>query len=144
MAQQQSEREKYIAQLRETLKPGDTLHTVLRSVSRSGMSRCIDVYFLTPDGKGGVQKQWLSYWIARACGFTFQDKRGQAECIKITGCGTDMGFEIVYQLGRVLFPAGFDCAGERCPSNDHANGDRDRTPHRHTGDGGYAFRQEWL
>jgi hypothetical protein len=36
---QQSERDQYIAKLREALKPGDTLHTVLRSVSRSGMSR---------------------------------------------------------------------------------------------------------
>lgn len=42
--QQQSERDEFIAKLRETLKPGDTLHTVLRSVSRSGMQRVIDVY----------------------------------------------------------------------------------------------------
>ena len=35
----QSERDTYIADLRATLKPGDTLYTVLRSVYRSGMSR---------------------------------------------------------------------------------------------------------
>jgi hypothetical protein len=32
-----------------------------------------------------------------------------------------MGFALVYALGRKLYPDGFDCAGERCPSNDHSN-----------------------
>ncbi len=141
---QQSERQEYIAKLRETLKPGDTLHTVLRSCSRSGMSRVIDVYFLTPDGKGGVTKQWLSYWISKACDFTFQDRQGLPQGIQIGGCGMDMGFHLVYSLSRQLFPDGFECAGERCPSNDHSNGDRNHKPHMHTGDGGYALRQEWL
>ena len=154
--QQQSERDGYIADLRETLKPGDTLYTVLRSVSRTGMSRVIDVYYLANGdaNKDGTLrppvKMWLSYRIAKACGLTFMDSgrhgtRNGAEGIKIGGCGMDMGFEIVYTLGRVLYPNGFPCAGERCPSNDHSNGDRNRRKgHMHTDDGGYAFRQEWL
>ena len=72
---QQSERDEYVAKLRETLKPGDTLHTVLRSVSRSGMSRVIDVYHFYTDPKTGeIRQEWLSYWIAKACGLSFQDK----------------------------------------------------------------------
>jgi hypothetical protein len=139
---QQSERDEYIAKLRETLKPGDTLHTVLRSVSRSGMSRVIDVYHFYKDEKGEIRQEWLSYWIAKACGMSFQ-KDKNPEGIKIGGCGTDMGFEIVYTLGRALYPNGFECAGEKCRSNDHSNGNRNREPHAHS-DGGYAFRQEWL
>lgn len=140
--QQQSERDEYIARLRETLKPGDTLHTVLRSRSRSGMSRVIDVYHLTvKDGK--IRKDWLSYWIAKACGFTFQDRPNVSEGIKIGGCGMDIGFHIVYTLGAVLWPEGFTCAGKDCVSNDHTNGDRNRKPHHHS-DGGYALNHEWL
>src|ERR1051326_3066234 len=134
---QQSERDEFIAKLRETLKPGDPLHTVLRSVSRSGMSRVIDVYFFALED-GQVRKQWLSYWIAKACNLPFQDQSGKPEGIKIGGCGSDMGFEIVYSVGRALWPDGFPCAGERCPSNDHSNGDRSRAPPQPTGDGGCA------
>lgn len=138
--------EEYIEKLRATLKPGDTLHTVLRHVSRSGMSRVIDVYhFRQSDDpvRGAVAKDWLSCWVAKACGFAFQGRRGAPEGIRIGGCGTDMGFEIVYELGRVLWPNGFECAGERCGSNDHSHGDRNYQPHHHN-DGGYALRQEWL
>ena len=138
---QQSERDEYVAKLRETLKPGDTLHTVLRSVSRSGMSRVIDVFHFYKDEKGEIRQEWLSYWIAKACRLSF--KTEGREGIKIAGCGMDMGFEIVYTLGRTLWPNGFECAGEKCRSNDHSNGDRNREPHAHS-DGGYALRQEWL
>lgn len=37
------EREEAVAQLRKMLKPGDTVHTILRHVSKSGMSRRIDL-----------------------------------------------------------------------------------------------------
>lgn len=142
---QQSERDEYISKLRETLKPGDTLHTVLRHVSRSGMSRIIDVFHIYTDPKTGeVRKDWLSYWISKACDMTFNDRRGQPEGIRIGGCGMDIGFEIVYTVGRALWPEGFKCPGAKCPSNDHTNGDRNRKPHMHTGDGGYALRHEWL
>ncbi len=108
----------FIEKLRETLKPGDTLHTVLRSVSRSGMNRKIDVYKLYVDDKGEIQKQWLSYWIARAIGETFDKKM---DCLSVSGCGMDMGFHVVYNTSRVVFAGGFKCSGAGCPSNDHSN-----------------------
>jgi hypothetical protein len=37
------ERDKAITQLRDWIKPGDTVYTILDSVSRSGMSRQIRV-----------------------------------------------------------------------------------------------------
>lgn len=101
--------------------PGSTLHTVLRHVSRSGMYRAIDVYRLHDQ-----DADWLSYRVAALLGMRF-DKRHEA--IGIGGCGMDMGFAIVSDLSRALYPEGFGCIGEHCPSNDHSNGDRDRTPH---------------
>jgi hypothetical protein len=155
-----AEREKAITDLRELLKPGDTIWTVLRHVSRSGMSRAIDCYLLH-DG----DRDWLSYRIAKACGIPFSDKR---DALTVGGCGMDMGFHTVYTLSRVLFPNGFGCIGGKlghlggCPSNDHSNGDRDYTPddpgdirwtegseykapHKHWHrDGGYALKHKWL
>ena len=158
---QQSERDEYIAKLRETLKPGDTLYTVIRSVSRSGMSRVIDVYHFTTGDDGKLSKSWLSYWIAKATGESFQDGNGgKPEGIRISGCGMDMGFAIVYRLGEVLYPDGF---GEELI---YPNGSRGRgntpamaakaiehgaTCYGRNGNesgwdtnGGYALHQEWL
>ncbi len=97
--QKQSERDEAIARLRETLKPGDTVFTVLRSVSRSGMNRKIDLYKIE-DGS----PQWLSRLAAKACDWTFDNKR---DAVSVGGCGMDMGFHLVYSLSRVLFPDGF-------------------------------------
>lgn len=106
-----------IANLRELLQPGSTVYTVLRSVARSGMSRNIDVYYLEcVDGK--VEKHWLSSRVAKAIGETFNTKR---DCLRVSGCGMDMGFHVVYNLSRVLFSGGHACTGKRCPSNDHNN-----------------------
>ena len=55
----------------------------------------------------------------------------------------DMGFHLVYELSRALYPAGFVCSGDKCNSNDHSNGDRDHSPHQHQ-DGGYALRCRWI
>ena len=140
MTKKQAERDESIAKLREMLKPGDEVRTILRNVSRSGMSRSISIII---DGED------RSYLAARALGSRIDDKRGG---IKAVGCGMDMGFHLVYNLGRVLFPDGHDCCGEgtnsgrfdRCPSNDHSNGDRNYSAdHRHK-DGGYALRHRWL
>jgi hypothetical protein len=159
--QQQSERNEYVTKLRETLKPGDTLHTVLRSVSRTGTSRVIDIYHFYVDPQTGeVQKDWLSYWIAKACGFTFQDQRGKPEGIKISGCGMDIGFSIVYDLGRTLYPNGFGVAG-KLPMGHEIRPDtpecarkavekgakfygRNGNASGWDTDGGYALRQEWI
>ena len=54
-----------------------------------------------------------------------------------------MGFAVIYELSQALFPKGFECIGEKCPSNDHSNGDRDYTPHHHNS-GGYALKHRWM
>ena len=126
-----------IQTLRDQIKPGTTLRTILRHTSRSGMSRSISVVH---DGED------ITYLVARALGDNIDQRH---DGIKVPGAGMDIGFRLVYSLSQTLFPLGFDCLGDRtadlprCPSNDHSNGDRDYTPHLHQS-GGFALRQRWL
>lgn len=143
-----AKRDEALDTLRRLCPPGTRVFTVLRHVSRSGMSRDIDVYILQ-DG----DRVWLSRLAAKAAGLTFNERR---ECIRMGGCGMDMGFALVYTLSHALYPDGFECIGFRrnrhtgevqrdtyCPSNDHSNGDREYSPHQHRS-GGYALRHDWL
>lgn len=141
-----TEQAEAINQLREILNPGDTVHTVLRHVSSSGMTRHISVVIVR-DG----EPVDISWSVARAMGWTLAETRSTNRGVKVGGCGMDMGFHLVYSLSRTLYPEGHACTGEsgygadRCPSNDHSN---DRTADYRTdrvhSDGGYALKQRWL
>lgn len=146
------EREEYTAKLLGWLPPGSTVYTILRHVSRSGMSRDIDLYCWIPADDGGEPvKMYLSGYAATI----LNERRTPEGAIKVGGCGMDMGFHLVSSLSWNLYPNGYGCIGEgkarsqRCPSNDHSNGDRDYTknskgrPHWHKS-GDYALRQEWI
>lgn len=132
-----------IIHLRKVLKPGDTVYTVLRHVSRSGMSRNIDLYKMSTDGP-----VWISAYVGHAIGSPQSEKNWQrSQGLTVSGCGMDMGFHLVYNLSRVLYPNGFVCIGEGCGSNDHNNEYRKYQNYKgqmHTGDGGYALRHKWL
>jgi len=133
------EREEAIQELRELLKPGDTVHCILRHVSRSGMTRAISPVILGTDGSS-----WeISYLVGPATGRKVNQKHGG---VTVSGCGMDMGFELVYTLSRTLFPDGFECIGKGCPASDHVNPPHDQNyePHLHPIDGGYALGHRWL
>lgn len=83
------------AQLRKWIKPGDTVHTILDHVSRSGMSRDIRVVLL----KGG-EALHPNYSVSIALGYT---RASKGDGIRVGGCGMDMGFHIVHSLGYALF-----------------------------------------
>jgi hypothetical protein len=127
-----------IDELRAMLPPGSEVKTILRHCSRSGMSRSISVVI------DGEDLTWLA---ARAMGEKFDRYGG----ITRGGCGTDMGFDLVYSLSRRLYPDGFECIGwsydlpraDRCPSSDHSNHPRETFMY-HSGNGGYALKQRWL
>lgn len=146
--------------LRNLVKPGDTVYTILRHVSRSGMQRTIGVVVMA-DGKPFD----VTGWVGKALGWSVdRDRWG----VKVGGAGMDMGFHLVYSLSWALWPDGFGCVGEGCPSSDHGNGDRSYAVHHkarsragyctacgHNGDdchgaehwhkdGGYALRHRWL
>ncbi len=101
------------ARLKEWLKPGDTVNCILRSVSRSGMSRVISFY------KG--DSVMLDYNISAVCGYSMAKGDG----LSVGGCGMDMGFSVVYNLSATLYGAeggGYRCLGKgKCPSNYHSN-----------------------
>ena len=134
-AQQAEERQEAINTLLIILKPNTLVYTKLDSVSSSGMSRQISVYV----ARVGDEKYYLgavpyiqniTYWVAKATGHSL----GKTGGIKIGGCGMDMGFALVYNLGRAMFPEGFKVEGTG------RNGDTSG----HDRDGGYALKQSWL
>lgn len=132
-------RQESLERLRELLPPGSTVHCVLRHVSRSGMCRWIDLFTFEPDGA----KTYLSGYawnVGIGEGQHPNDQRDSRGGLRISGCGMDMGFALTYQLSRTLYPEGFACAGERCPSNDHSN----RVERKHHPEGGYALRHAWI
>lgn len=112
MTTREKERQEAIAHLRTLIKPGDTVYTVLRHVSRSGMSRTIDV-FIMRDG----QPCRITRSVGQATGIDYDRKH---EGLKLGGCGYDVGFHAVYALAHSLFSE-FRCIGEGCPANDHVN-----------------------
>lgn len=132
---QQSAQQEAIDRLRSLLAPGDTIFTILKHRASSGMFRVIDAVQLKDN-----EAYHLGYTVAQALGWRYDDRR---EGVRLSGCGMDMGFHLVYELSHALWPNGFTCTGQGCPSNDHTNGDRDYTPHHHT-NGDYALRQRWL
>ena len=120
MATSKSQRTEALARLHEILKPGDTVYTVLRHVSRSGMMREISVI--------GPNNEDITWHVMHVGGYRRSDKTGG---LRVSGCGMDMGFHVVYNLGRAMWPDGTpDPHGTR-------NGEPDR-------DGGYALKHLWL
>lgn len=114
------------------LKPGDTINCILRHVSRSGMMRHISLL------KGENE---ISYLVAPLLDYK-RDKNDGG--IKTSGCGMDMGFDLVYQLGHALYLKGFQCSGENCQGNSHMNDNVPRDGKMWHDDGGYAFKHNWL
>lgn len=141
-------REDAIAELRALLQPGDAIYTILRHVGRSRMVRDISPIVLSPRvirpgqdlAAHPINPIDLTHIVARALDRSVAYQNHGVRC---HGAGMDMGFELVYSLSCALWPNGFECIGDYCPSNDHSNGDHDYSPHHHA-DGGYGLRQRWL
>lgn len=113
---QQADRDEAIVELRTLCPMGTRVYTVLRHVSRSGMLRHIDVYVIHDN-----EPRWISSLIHRAQpGHYTQAKDGS---LKVTGCGMDMGFSVVYNLSSLLYKA--DDGG-------------------YSHDGAYSLKQSWM
>lgn len=109
--------------LRQCLKPGANVYTLVRHVTKSGMSRSISLFIV----KGG-EIVCVDWYASKAMGRKRDDKHGG---LKIKGCGMDMSFALVYDLGRTLFPDGFKVDGVG------RNGDTSGWDN----DGGYALKR---
>lgn len=158
-------RQEAIDRLREWLKPGDTVYTQLKHVSRSGMSRVIQIVKISCrpetdiDGNAGAQPEilYLGYNVAEALGWKYDRDR---EGVKVGGCGMDMGFHVVHSLGYALYgkeasegegdeanalrealfnadPFYYQQGGAKKPDTTKPGG-------VWFGGAGYAFKQRWL
>lgn len=79
-----------------SLMPEDqrVIYCVLRSVSKSGMSRVIDFYTIENN-----RPQYLSGLIRMALGYRMAKNGG----LVVGGCGMDMGFHVVYTVASVIY-----------------------------------------
>ena len=120
--------------LRKMLKPGDTVYCVLRKVARSGMSRHIDFYIISKN-----EPRWITGYVGQAVGTPQSDRDWRTSAgLRVDGCGMDMGFHVVYSLGRVLFPDGF------IPAKAGKGGRNGADPNQVDTDGGYALNHSWM
>lgn len=124
-----------IAELRALLPVGSEIKTILRHVARSGMMRVVLPTF---------QGERIPY-IEEVTQFRYNRNH---DGYTVHGCGTDVGFELVYNLSSAIWPE-YDCIGyddkphgQRCPSADHVNSGECRKNTHHKD--GYALRQRWI
>ena len=122
------EREESLAMLRKWLKPGDTVYTILETRAASGLSRRIRVLIPYVREDGSVDFIHPNHAVSKVLKLRRDDKH---EGVTIQGCGMDMGFEIVYRLGKALWPEG----------TPKPHGSRNGSP---DSDGGYALKHRWL
>lgn len=120
-------RAQHIADLKKRIKPGDTVYTVLRHRSASGMRRHISLFII---GKRKGEKPHILD-IDYSAAIVMGDKVAKDGGIIADGCGQDMGFALVYNLGRALWPKG----------TPKPHGSRNGAP---DSDGGYALKHSWL
>ena len=92
----------YGYQLLEELPKGTTLYTTLRRVSRSRMTRVIDVTIIRDNDPRNLIVQEFQY-CARDC----EQESKWGGNYKVTGCGMDMGFWLVYELGYLVHQDGY-------------------------------------
>lgn len=76
---------------------GTTVYGIVRSVSRSGMSRRIDFYAIDPTDARPV---FLTGYISTLLGMPWKDKR---DGLSVSGCGMDMIFHVVNNLSMALY-----------------------------------------
>ena len=138
-----TEKGEAIRRLRGWIKPGDLVYTVLRRRSSSGMTRHISVLGIWDKSEEGSRISDFTWNAAKALGCRMDRDTGG---LVVGGCRMDMGYHLVYNLGRVLYQdIGFKCIGEkaRCLSNAHSNGEGYTKGKRHS-DAGYSLRHSWL
>lgn len=94
MTRKQIEKNEAISRLREWIKPGDTIHTKLCHVSKSGMFRVIQLMKIN----GPNDIQYLGWNAAQAMGDRYDRER---DGIAVSGCGMDMGFHAEWIWGSI-------------------------------------------
>lgn len=98
----QAERAEAIEKLQAIVSKGDTLYTILRSVSASGMSRVISVVTVE-DG----EIRDLDFLISKLGVYKRTPLNAPRDGLKVSGAGMDMGFAVVYDVAMTVFNDGY-------------------------------------
>jgi hypothetical protein len=114
---------KTIKDIKKLVKPNDTIYCFNRHTSQSGMMRRISFYVVKKN-----KLISLDWYIARITSYSHDRNRGG---LIVNGCGMDMGFSVVYELGSTLWPKG----------TPKPHGTRNGEPDRK---GGYALKHSWM
>lgn len=101
-AQKEASRQEAIATLLTLVKPNDVIYTDIKSVSSSGMSRQIACFTTYLNEEGQARVKDVTWFVSKACDLKIGSKGG----LVVGGCGMDMAFSVVYNLGRTLWPNG--------------------------------------
>ncbi|MBU2504119.1 MAG: hypothetical protein KJ879_03665 [Nanoarchaeota archaeon] len=124
-----SEQKNSLERLQNLLNEGDTIYCILRHISRSGMSRLISFSCIKEEKHIN-----LDYDISKILNY----RRGKYEGLKVSGCGMDMGFSVVYEIGRKIFPNGGSL--EHSPRKYQ----EERAGNQTEIDGGYLLKHQWI
>lgn len=87
-----------LLQLRKLAPAGSTIYTIVRDVSRSGMTRWISPIAII-DG----EPHHLAAYASRVLGRKWRNDQS----VKCSGCGMDMGFELVYSIAQAIWGDGY-------------------------------------
>lgn len=89
--------------LKDKIKKGDILYTNVNHVSRSGMMRYISVTHINNNIPCKLDR-FISIALDWKQG---RNRFGDFDGIKVSGCGMDMGFHLIYTLSSALFDDGY-------------------------------------
>lgn len=97
----EQEKQEAIKWLKENIKQGSIIYTVLKSVSRSGMFRKIHLLAVID---GDIQN--LNWYYLKATGQsigkTYESRNRWEDGVGVSGCGMDMGYHLVSNLAYIL------------------------------------------
>lgn len=96
-----ADRKEDINYLKKLLRKANyRVFTIVRSVSRSGMSRVIEPIVFVD--------KWSPFYVGASVANVLGWKQSQSSSgIKVQGCGMDMCFHLVYELSMALFGDGY-------------------------------------
>ncbi len=83
------------------LVKGETVYTILRHVSRTGMFRIIDAYVIRDNEPISILAFLDSKTIKE---YSYDNKR---QGFRRRGAGMDMGFDLVYSISHAVFGDGY-------------------------------------
>jgi hypothetical protein len=95
--------------LSDYLKETNTVYTVLRGASSSGLTQYVSLMVPGLDHDGKPDLYNITWHASNVLGDKLHDRDGH-RVLKLQGGGMDLGFNVVYNLSSVLY-AGQDRAG---------------------------------